>query len=127
LGRDHRTDFDRAVLARRAALGPGDGAVEVRCLDEEIAGELLLGVGIGAVEHFGLAVLLPHRRRRRARLQPLAAAQSGLAQRFVESAEIGPEFFLRGRGESGFVVVDQHHVAHVSLRELDGPSGPMLQ
>ena len=55
-GFDDRTDLDRAVLARGAALGPGDRLVEVGHVDEEVAGELLLGVGIRAVEHFGLAV-----------------------------------------------------------------------
>ena len=53
--RGDRPDFDRAVLGAGAAPGPGDGLIEIGGLDEEVAGELLLGVGIGAVEDGGLA------------------------------------------------------------------------
>src|SRR5258707_131384 len=55
LGLDDRTDLDRAVFARRAALGPGNCLVEIGDRDKEIARELFLGVRVGAIEHLGLA------------------------------------------------------------------------
>src|SRR5262249_26202059 len=109
-----RPDLDRAVSARWAAFCPGDRLVEIRDRDEEVVGELLLRVGIGTIEHIGLAALLAHGRRGRARLQPLARghAGTGLVKRRVESGIVGPELLLRRGREGGFVVVDQHHVAH---------------
>ncbi|MFN3353048.1 MAG: tetrahydrofolate dehydrogenase/cyclohydrolase catalytic domain-containing protein, partial [Brevundimonas sp.] len=55
-----------AVLASRDAVASH--------VDEEVAGELLLGVGIGAVEHIGLAGAAAHDGAVLAGLQPFAAS-----------------------------------------------------
>jgi hypothetical protein len=88
--------------------------VEVRDGDEEVARELLLGVGVGAVEHIGLAAPDANGGGGGARLQPLARghADAGLSQGFVEGAVLSPELLLGRGGECGFVVLDQHHVTH---------------
>src|SRR5262245_20778244 len=67
----HRPDADPPVFAGWTALRPRDGLVEVRNIYKEVAGELLLGVRVRAIEHVGLPVLLPHRRRGGTGVQPL--------------------------------------------------------
>ena len=65
-----------------AARRPGEGGVEIGHVDDVVAAELLLGLGVGAVEHLGLAVGDAHRGRRRRRPQAVAAAHDpGLAHR----------------------------------------------
>src|SRR5262249_54296352 len=118
---DDRSNLDRSVLARRAALRPGDGLVEAWGLHEEVAGELLFRVGIRAVEHFGLAVVLVHGRRRRTRLQSLAWRRAlSFGERLIEGPVLRPEFFLRGRGERGLVVVNQQHEPHCRSLLVEG-------
>src|SRR5262249_32295155 len=92
---ENRSDLDRSVFARRTPLRPLDGLVEAWRLHEEVAGELLFRVGIRAVEHFGLAVVLAHGRRRRTRLQSLAWRRAlSLCERLIEGPVLRPEFLL---------------------------------
>src|SRR5690606_12770089 len=46
-----RPHLHRATGGGGAAGRPGDGLVEVSRLDQIVAGQLLLAVGVGAVEH----------------------------------------------------------------------------
>src|SRR5579871_2218948 len=63
LHRPDGTDFDTAMAGGRAARRPGERRVEIGHVDQEIAAELFLGLGIGAVERRGLAICDPHERR----------------------------------------------------------------
>src|SRR5260370_14921170 len=54
-----RPDLDGAAGGGGAAGGPGDRLVEIRHVDQVVAAELLLGIGVGAVEHVGPAVADP--------------------------------------------------------------------
>jgi len=45
------------VADRGAARSPSKGGIEVGDLDEEVSGELLLRIDVGAIQHLGLAVL----------------------------------------------------------------------
>src|SRR5689334_12024989 len=53
-GRPDRAHFDGAERGGRAVLGPLDGRIEIRHVDQVVTAELLLGFGIGAGEHNGL-------------------------------------------------------------------------
>src|SRR5690606_15793892 len=109
-GRHDRPDLDGAVPARRAALGPLDGFVEVFGLDEEVAPELFLGVGVGAIDDIGPAVPDPYGRRGGSRLHAFAAGGAlRLRQGLVEGAPVGVErLLLPGvAAEVVFVVVDE--------------------
>src|SRR5438046_10448435 len=84
------TDFDAAMAGGRAARRPGECRVEIRHVDQEIAAELFLSLGIGAVERRGLAVRDAHQRCVARGPEPVRAdADAFLAQRFAISGISG--------------------------------------
>src|SRR5690606_28130042 len=103
-------NLDRSVAACRAALGPPDRLVEILRLDEEIAAELLLGVGIGAIYDAGPAVPNPDRRCGGSRLHAFAGGGAfRLGQGSVEGAPVGVDclHLLRLAAEVVLVVVNE--------------------
>src|ERR1700679_3544688 len=107
-----RTHLDRAVAGAGTALSPGHGLLDPVNLNHKVAGKFFLGVRIGAVNYFGLAVPDPNAGCRRGRLKPHAGTAAGLRERFVEGRVIGPELLVVRLGESRVIVMDKHHVVH---------------
>src|SRR5271166_767333 len=111
-----RPDLDRACLGPRAARRPGEGPVEIGRLDQVIAAELLLDLGIGAVQHRFLAVLRPNDGRRVARLQPFAADPGARFLHRLGGGAVGGEarlcLLFRRRLHGLLVLVDHQQIAH---------------
>src|SRR5262249_41667064 len=98
--------------------------IEIGHVDQIISAELLLGLGVGPVEHLRLAVGDPHGARRASPLQPVAVdTDLRLVERFgIGAIGADPLVDLRvARGlHAGFVAVDQQHVLHLESPRHDG-------
>ena len=121
-----RPNLDRAVARPRAAGRPGQRVVEARHLDQIIAAELLLGVGIRAVEHLGLAIVRANRGGGARALEPLAAAQHASLLHRLGVGDIGRHLGAHvalDRLRPGFVAVDHVQsgtgVLYTNPRPLD--------
>src|SRR5579872_3831709 len=79
-----RTHLNGTVAGARAPLSPGDSLLDARGLYHEVAGELFLRVGIGAVNHLGLAIAYPNAGCGGCLLKAHAGPASRLRERFVE-------------------------------------------
>src|SRR5439155_25188259 len=66
---DHRPDFDGSLACHGNLCGDGDGLVQIFCIDEEIAPQLLARLGERTVGHEPLAVAHPNTRRHRRGVQ----------------------------------------------------------
>src|SRR5262249_11781994 len=82
-----RPDFHGAIGGGRAARRPFQGCIERRQLEQYEAAQLLLGGGIRAVLHKGLAVAPPHGRTGFRRVQRFdTGVDTGFDKRLVVSA-----------------------------------------
>src|SRR6188472_1338115 len=70
-----RPYFDDAVARTGTTRGPRERRVEVGHVDEVVAAELFLGVGVRTVEHLRFAIDGAHGGRRGDRLQAIRALQ----------------------------------------------------
>src|SRR5580692_6507914 len=108
-----RTHLNGAVAGAGAALSPSHRIIDTISLNHKIAGQLLFGVCIGAVNDFSLALAYANAGCRRSGLEPHARTTPGLRERFIEGRVVSPQLLLVRLGQSRIIVVDQHHVVHL--------------
>src|SRR5262249_23687618 len=108
--------LDRAELGGRQAGGHPDRLVEIARFDEVEAGPLLLGFGIGSIDHPGPPIAHPHARGAADRLERLGLDElPGAEEAFVELevARIERVHVRGGHGrEPRLVEMDQAKVSH---------------
>src|SRR4051812_3411483 len=91
-GFDNRPQLDGGVVYRRAFFGPGNRLLLVTDLEQEIASELLAGVGVGTVDHLDLAFAPGDAPGPPRGVQALATDHDpGLAQRIHISLDVGAD------------------------------------
>src|SRR5262249_51976704 len=105
-----------ALQRSRDARGNADGLVEVFCLDEVEAAELLTGLGEGAVGLQGLALSDPDRGRGRRGLERLAAQHVAALLDLARELHVAGVHFSVLLGAPGlhlgFARVDEKDVLH---------------
>src|SRR5215467_11376071 len=115
LGADHnRPDFDRTSASNRNTRSNRDGFVEVLGVDQNVAAQLFLGFGEGAVGNDSLAFANANDRCGRGGLQ-LVAPDELCAQVVAQLAKLlvhGGPVLLADLRELGFILVNQHQVLH---------------
>src|SRR6185437_14052847 len=119
-----RTHLDRAHGGGGAARGPGDGLFQRRQLEVRHPGQLLLGVGIGAVLDVALATGDAHGGAGMRQLERIAAGMhTRRNHRLVENPPGSTVRFgivVGARGERLRSLVNQHGEAHVPKHMTNG-------
>ena len=133
-----RPDLDAAMFRRRNAAGDLKRLVEVLCIDQVEAGQLLLGLGERTVIELHLAVADPHRCRGVHRVQRLRGEQP-LAVGSI--APHSPHTVIRTGAPVLLIEVDEAKIFHdshlsccvprtsagqISHLAIDGPGVPNL-
>ena len=114
----HLPDLDGAVLGAGDLRGPVERLVDRVALEEVVAAQSLLHLGIRTVGDQRLAVANANRRRRRGRRELVAAEHDACFARLLREREVTldqrPARLVGERLPAGLVGVDQCQVLHAS-------------